>query len=103
MNTSVHFFGIPISQFFNSGFFFKTFLTRIFGIRNGSGILLPMGVPEIGTKNQNSQPRRRAVAGDHPTTEAGDNEQQERAADDDCWKLQATTQPIHVYWHSGSL
>jgi hypothetical protein len=28
----------------------------IFGIKNGSRILLPMGVPEIGTKNQNSQP-----------------------------------------------
>jgi hypothetical protein len=29
----------------------------IFGIVNGIGILPPMGVPEIGTKNQNSQPR----------------------------------------------
>jgi hypothetical protein len=25
--------------------------TGIFGIENGIGILLPMGVPEIGTKN----------------------------------------------------
>jgi hypothetical protein len=32
-------------------------LNRIFGIKNGSGIPLPMGVPEIGTKNRNSQPR----------------------------------------------
>jgi hypothetical protein len=30
--------------------------TGIFGIENGIGILLPMGVPEIGTKNLNSQP-----------------------------------------------
>jgi hypothetical protein len=31
--------------------------TRISGIRNGFKILLPMGVPEIGTENWNSQPR----------------------------------------------
>ncbi len=30
--------------------------TRIFGIENGIGIPLTIGVPEIGTKNQNSQP-----------------------------------------------
>ncbi len=30
----------------------------IFGIGNGSGIPLPMGVPEIGTKNRNSQPSK---------------------------------------------
>jgi hypothetical protein len=29
----------------------------IFGIENGIGIPLTMGVPEIGTKNWNSQPR----------------------------------------------
>ena len=32
--------------------------TGIFGIVNGIGIPPPMGVPEIGTKNWNSQPRR---------------------------------------------
>jgi hypothetical protein len=31
--------------------------TGIFGIENGIGNPLTMGVPEIGTKNQNSQPR----------------------------------------------
>jgi hypothetical protein len=31
--------------------------TGIFGIENGIGIPLPMGVPEIGTENWNSQPR----------------------------------------------
>ncbi len=36
---------------------FQKNLTRIFGIVNGIGILPPMGVPEIGTKNWNSQPR----------------------------------------------
>ncbi len=35
----------------------KKNLTGIFEIKNGIGIPLPMGVPEIGTKNQNSQPR----------------------------------------------
>ncbi len=30
--------------------------TGIFGIKNETGILLPMGVPEIGTENRNSQP-----------------------------------------------
>jgi hypothetical protein len=62
-NSCVHFFGIPnfrigilISQFFNSGIQKKN-STRIFGIENGIGIPLPMGVPEIRTKNQNSQPR----------------------------------------------
>jgi hypothetical protein len=48
--------GIPISQFFNSGIR-ENFPTGIFGIENGIGILLLMGVPEIGTKNWNSQPR----------------------------------------------
>jgi hypothetical protein len=32
--------------------------TGIFGIKNGIGILFMMGVPEIGTKNWNSQPSR---------------------------------------------
>ncbi len=36
----------------------KLFSTGIFGIGNGSIIPLPMGVPAIGTKNWNSQPRR---------------------------------------------
>ncbi len=56
------FFGIPnfgigilISWFFNSGIE-KINPTVIFGIKNGSGIPLSMGVPEIGTKNWNSQP-----------------------------------------------
>ncbi len=35
---------------------FKKYPTGIFGIKNGIGILLPMGVQEIGTKNRNSQP-----------------------------------------------
>jgi hypothetical protein len=47
---------IPISRFFNSGIRKKN-PTGIFGIKNGIGIPLPMGVPEIGTKNWNSQPR----------------------------------------------
>jgi hypothetical protein len=34
----------------------KKIPTGIFGIKNGIGIPLPIGVPEIGTKNQNSQP-----------------------------------------------
>jgi hypothetical protein len=36
--------------------FKKYFLTKIFGIKNGIRIPLTMGVPEIGTKNRNSQP-----------------------------------------------
>jgi hypothetical protein len=36
--------------------FKKYVLTRILGTENGIGILLTMGVPEIGTENQNSQP-----------------------------------------------
>ncbi len=48
--------GIPIFQFFNSGIRKKN-PTGIFGIKNGIGNPLPMGVPEIGTKNWNSQPR----------------------------------------------
>jgi hypothetical protein len=36
----------------------KKILTGISVIKNGIGILLPMGVPEIGTKNWNSQPSR---------------------------------------------
>jgi hypothetical protein len=35
----------------------KKKLTEIFGIEHGIGILLTMGVPEIGNENQNSQPR----------------------------------------------
>ncbi len=47
--------GIHISRFFNSGIRKKK-STGIFGIENGIGILLPMGIPEIGTENRNSQP-----------------------------------------------
>ncbi len=36
--------------------FKKYFPTRIFEIKSGIRIPLTMGVPEIGTKNQNSQP-----------------------------------------------
>jgi hypothetical protein len=39
--------------------FQKHFPTRVFGIKHGIGIPLMMGVPEIGTKNWNSQPRQR--------------------------------------------
>jgi hypothetical protein len=55
--------GIPNIVNQNSNFltlqtseFQKTFPTGIFGIKNGIGIPLTMGVPEIGTKNWNSQP-----------------------------------------------
>jgi hypothetical protein len=41
---------------FSTAEFEKKILTGIFGIKNGIGIPLPMGVPEIGTKNWNSQP-----------------------------------------------
>ena len=47
--------GIPIWWLFNSGIQKKP--TGIPKIWNGIGILLPMRVPEIGTKNWNSQPR----------------------------------------------
>ncbi len=47
--------GIPICQFFIS-WLQKKNPTKISGIKNGIGILLPMGVPEIGTENQNFQP-----------------------------------------------
>jgi hypothetical protein len=64
MNSYVHFFSefqILESEFrflkFSTAEFEKNFPTRIFGIKNGIGILLPMGVPEIGTENWNSQPR----------------------------------------------
>jgi hypothetical protein len=40
--------GIPISQFFIG--IRENFSAGIFGIKNGSGIPLPMGVPEIGNK-----------------------------------------------------
>jgi hypothetical protein len=36
----------------------KKNLTRIFGIKNGIEIPLPMGASEIGRKNWNSQPSR---------------------------------------------
>jgi hypothetical protein len=41
---------------FSTTEFEKNFPTGIFGIKNGIRIPLPMGVPEIGTKNWNSQP-----------------------------------------------
>jgi hypothetical protein len=47
---------IPIPQFFSSRIRKKQ-TTGIFRIKNRIGILLLMGVPEIGTKNWNSQPR----------------------------------------------
>jgi hypothetical protein len=56
------FFGIPNfgMEFrfleFSTAEFEKKNLTRILGIEKGIGIPLPMGVPEIGTKNRNSQP-----------------------------------------------
>ncbi len=58
--------GIPKIANRNSNFltlqkseFQKKNPTGIFGIVNGIGIPPPMGVLEIGTKNRNSQPRRR--------------------------------------------
>jgi hypothetical protein len=57
--------GIPNIANRNSNFltlqtseFQKKNPTRIFEIEKGIGILLTMGVPEIGTKNWNSQPRQ---------------------------------------------
>jgi hypothetical protein len=56
------FFEFPISESefrflnFSTAEFEKIFTTGIFGIKNEIGIPLPMGVPEIGTKNWNSQP-----------------------------------------------
>jgi hypothetical protein len=41
---------------FSTAEFIRKILTGIFGIKNGIGIPLPMGVPEIGTENRNSQP-----------------------------------------------
>ncbi len=49
--------GVLIWQFSNSRILKKNLLTRISGIGNEIGIPLPMGVPEIGTKNWNSQCR----------------------------------------------
>ncbi len=42
--------------------------TGIFGIENRIGILLTMGVPEIGTKHQNSQPSIYIVMARHCNT-----------------------------------
>jgi hypothetical protein len=62
--------GIPNFANRNSNFltfqtskFQKKNLTGISGIKNGIGIPLLMGVPEIGTKNWNSQPRTTLVLG----------------------------------------
>jgi hypothetical protein len=49
--------GIPIF-WLSRNWNFKIKTTGIFGIVNGIGVLPLMGVPEIGTKNWNSQPRR---------------------------------------------
>ncbi len=53
-------FQISESEFqflnFSTAEFEKNFPTGIFGIENRMGIPLPMGVPEIRTKNWNSQP-----------------------------------------------
>ncbi len=48
--------GIPIF-WLSRNWNFKKKLTGIFGVVNGIGIPPPMGVPEIGTENWNSQPR----------------------------------------------
>jgi hypothetical protein len=50
-NRSSNFLTLQTSEFQ------KEIPSGIFGIKNGIGILLTMGVPEIGTKNWNSQPR----------------------------------------------
>ncbi len=50
----------------------KIFPTGIFGIGKGSDVPLPMGVPEIGTKNRrNSQPRRGRLQFSYETHTAG--------------------------------
>jgi hypothetical protein len=46
---------IPISQCFNSGIQEKNFNQNLWN-QNEIKILLPMGVPEVGTKNWNSHP-----------------------------------------------
>ncbi len=43
---------------FSTAEFEKNFLAGIFGIENEFRIPLPLGVPEIGTKNWNSQPSK---------------------------------------------
>jgi hypothetical protein len=48
--------------------FDQNFLTRIFGIKNKIKIPLSVGVPEIGTKNQNSQPSVQGVCGNSMTS-----------------------------------
>jgi hypothetical protein len=54
--------GVPNIANRNSNFLtlqtleFQKKIDWIFGIEHGIGILLTMGVPEIGTKNWNSQP-----------------------------------------------
>ncbi len=50
-NQDSNFLTLQTSEFKNY------YLTRIFGIKNGIGIPLTMGVPEIRTINWNSQPR----------------------------------------------
>jgi hypothetical protein len=50
-NRNLNFLTLQTSEFQ------KKIPTRIFGIKNGIGIPLPMGVPEIETENWNSRPR----------------------------------------------
>jgi hypothetical protein len=62
----LHLFFFQNSKFWNRNTDFSIFNngiqkknpTGIFGIKNGIRIPLLMGVPEIGTKNRNSQPSR---------------------------------------------
>jgi hypothetical protein len=75
---------IPISQF-STAEFEKNFPTGIFGIKNRIGILLPIGVPEIGTKNLNSQPSSKG-------TRTGD--QTTHLADKGTWKRHPKHPPI---------
>ena len=35
--------------------------------------------------------------------EDDESEEESKEKSESCWKLQATTMPMHVYWHSGSL
>jgi hypothetical protein len=48
---------------FSTAEFKKKIPTRFSGIENGIGILLPIGVPEIGTENRNSQHSSPAMSG----------------------------------------
>jgi hypothetical protein len=58
----------------------KNFLTGIFGIVIRTGILFPMGVPEIGTKNRNFQPlwQEEQWQGEHTSGEKHHTRRQRR-------------------------